>query len=57
MRFVRKSALGKIPTKLELPLSLLVSAAGAVLTCSACGSKRVLTYPQSARDAGNGCMR
>ena len=45
------------PTELGLPLSLLVSAAGAVLTCSACGSKRVLTYPQSARDAGNGCMR
>ena len=44
------------PTELGLPLSLLVSA-GSMLKCSSCGSKQVLTYPQSDRDARKGRMR
>ena len=45
------------PTELGLPLSLPVSAAGSMLKCSSCGSKQVLTYPQSDRDARKGRMR
>ena len=45
------------PTKLGLPLSLPVNAAGSMLKCSACGSKQVLAYPQSDRDARKGRMR
>ena len=45
------------PTELGLPLSLPVSAAGSKLKCSSCGSKQVLAYPQSDRDARKGRMR
>ena len=39
------------PTALGVPLATAVTLAGANLICSACGSKRVLTYPESNRDA------
>jgi DNA-directed RNA polymerase subunit RPC12/RpoP len=39
------------PIALGLPLATAVSVAGALLKCSECGSKRVLTFPESARDA------
>jgi len=45
------------PAELGLPLSLLVGSAGSMLKCSSCGSKQVLTYPQSDRDARKGRMR
>ena len=44
------------PTELGL-LSLPVTAAGSKLKCSSCGSKQVLAYPQSDRDARKGRMR
>ena len=45
------------PAELGLPLSLLVISASSMLKCSSCGSKQVLTYPQSDRDARKGRMR
>jgi hypothetical protein len=39
------------PTALGVPLATMVPRAGANLICSACGSKSVLTYPESNRDA------
>ena len=45
------------PTTLGAPLALLVARAGTNLICSACGSKSVLTYPESNRDARKGRTR
>ena len=45
------------PTALGVPLATLVPRAAANLICSACGSKQLLTYPESNRDARNGRMR
>ena len=42
------------PVALGLPLATAVSVAGALLKCSKCGSKRVLTFPESTRDARQG---
>jgi hypothetical protein len=42
------------PTALGMPLATLVPRAGANLICSACGSKRVLTYPESKTRAKGG---
>ena len=35
------------PTELGVPLTTAVAIAGPLLKCSKCGSKRVLTYPES----------
>ena len=45
------------PVELGVPLSTAVSTAGAVMKCGDCGSKRVLTYPESNRDARKGRVR
>ena len=45
------------PTALGVPLATMVPRAGANLICSACGSKSVLTYPESNRDARKGRTR
>jgi hypothetical protein len=45
------------PSDLDLPMETAVSVAGAILKCGDCGSKRVLTYPESDRDARKGRMR
>lgn len=45
------------PSDLDLPMETAVSDAGALLKCGDCGSKRVLTYPESHRDARKGRMR
>ena len=45
------------PSALGVPLATAVTLAGANLKCSACGSKRVLTYPESNRDARKGRVR
>ena len=45
------------PAALGVPLATTVSLAGAVLKCSDCGSERVLTYPESNRDARKGRVR
>jgi len=42
------------PTALGVQLATVVTLAGANLVCSACGSKKVLTYPESNRDARKG---
>ena len=36
-------------TELGVPLTTAVSLAGALMKCGECGSKRVLTYPESNR--------
>lgn len=45
------------PTELGVPLATAVSLAGAVMKCGDCGSKQVLTYPESNRDARKGRVR
>ena len=45
------------PAEFGVPMETEVSIAGAVLKCSDCGSKRVLTYPESNRDARKGRVR
>jgi hypothetical protein len=45
------------PAALGVPLATTVSLAGAVLGCGDCGSERVLTYPESNRDARKGRVR
>ena len=45
------------PTELGAPLATAVAVAGTLLKCSECGSKRVLTYPESNRDVRKGRMR
>ena len=45
------------PTALGVRLATVVPRAGANLICSACGSKTVLTYPESNRDARKGRVR
>ena len=45
------------PAALGVPLATVVPRAGANLICSACGSKQVLTYPESNRDARKGRTR
>jgi hypothetical protein len=45
------------PVALGLPLATAVSVAGTLLKCSKCGSKRVLTFPESARDARHSRLR
>ena len=45
------------PSELDLPMDIAVSEAGALLTCCECGSKEVLTYPESHRDARRGRVR
>ena len=47
----------KKPAALGVPLATTVPRAGANLICSACGSKSVLTYPESNRDARKGRVR
>jgi hypothetical protein len=42
---------------LDLPMDTSVSAAGALLRCCECGSTRVLSYPESNRDARKGRLR
>lgn len=42
---------------LGLPPDMLVTEAAAVLKCGDCGSKDVLTYPESNRDARKGRER
>ena len=45
------------PSDLDLPMGTAVSAAGTMLKCCDCGSKSVLTYPESNRDARKGRER
>ena len=45
------------PAALGVPLATVAAKAGANLICSACGSKSVLTYPESHRDARKGRSR
>ena len=45
------------PSDFGVPISTCVADAGAVLKCGDCGSKRVLTYPESNRDARKGRVR
>ena len=45
------------PVALGVPLATVVPEVGANLICSACGSKSVLTYPESNRDARKGRTR
>jgi DNA-directed RNA polymerase subunit RPC12/RpoP len=45
------------PTELGVPLTNPVATAGPLLKCSECGSKRVLTYPESNRDVRKGRVR
>ena len=45
------------PVTLGLPLATPISLAGALLKCSKCGSKRVLTFPETARDARQSRLR
>ena len=45
------------PSALGVPLATVVPRAGANLICSVCGSKHVLTYPESNRDARKGRTR
>ncbi|MEO8422267.1 MAG: hypothetical protein ABI457_13845, partial [Hyphomicrobium sp.] len=45
------------PIDLDLPMETLVSEAGALLKCGDCGSKEILTYPESNRDARKGRVR
>ena len=45
------------PTALGVPLATTVALAGGNLICSGCGSKNVLTYPESNRDARKGRVR
>ena len=45
------------PTAFGVPLATVVPHAGANLICSECGSKNVLTYPESNRDARKGRIR
>ena len=42
------------PSDLDLPMDASVRDAGAMLKCCDCGSKHVLTYPESNRDARKG---
>ena len=43
--------------ELGVPLPTAVSLAGALMKCGGCWSKRVLTYPESNRDARKGRVR
>jgi hypothetical protein len=45
------------PSDLDLPMDTSVSNAGALLKCCDCGSTRVLSYPESNRDARKGRER
>jgi ribosomal protein S27E len=45
------------PAALGVPMVTAVTLAGAKLKCSACGSKQVLTYPESSRDVRKGRTR
>ena len=45
------------PIDFGLPMATAVTDAGAILKCGECGSKRVLTYPESNRDARKGRVR
>jgi hypothetical protein len=45
------------PADLGVPSATAVSLAGALMKCGECGSKRVLTYPESNRDARKGRTR
>jgi hypothetical protein len=45
------------PTELGVPLTTPVAIAGPLLKCSECGSRHVLTYPESNRDVRKGRIR
>ena len=45
------------PSDLGLPMDTPVSLAGALLKCCDCGSTRILSYPESNRDARKGRER
>ena len=46
-----------LPIDLDLPMDTPVNMVGALLKCSECGSRDVLAYPESNRDARNGRSR
>jgi hypothetical protein len=45
------------PAALGVPMATAVPLAGANFKCSTCGSKQVLTYPESNRDVRKGRTR
>ena len=44
-------------SELDVPLDLPVNQVGALLKCGDCGSRDVLVYPESNRDARKGRVR